>query len=175
MVSSEGFCSRFCIVSGEASTDASASPQLLVQARLRGKTWRARTKVRDSRTRIRSVDAVVFSQLILQRAFRAVDFVGQRAEAVASREDGRGHRLPVHPQKSQLTTNRRHNNCRCTCPNNAACRSAACMRQLCARWLPASVCLRPDPRANMNPSLCERAVKRPFFSLSSTLFLSRKF
>jgi len=107
MVSSEGFCSRFRIVSGEASTDASASPQLLVQARLRGKTWQARTKVRDSRTRMGSVDAVVFSQLILQRAFRAVDFVGQRAEAVASREDGRGHRLPVHPKKSQLTANRR--------------------------------------------------------------------
>jgi len=172
MVSSEGFCSRFRIVSGEASTDASASPQLLVQARLRGKTWQARTKVRDSRTRMGSVDAVIFSQLMLQRAFRAVDFVGQRAEAVASREDGRGHRLPVHPQKSQLTANRRHNNYCCTCPNNAACRSAACMRQLCARWLPASVCLRPDPRANMNPSFYERVVKRPlsslFYSLSFT-------
>ena len=108
MVSSEGFCSRFCIVSGEASTDASASPQLLVQARLRGKTWRVRVKVRASRTHRGSVDAVVFSQLLLQRAFRAVDFVRQRAEAVASREDGRGRRLPVYPQKSQLTANRRH-------------------------------------------------------------------
>ena len=100
MVSSEGFCSRFCIVSGEASTDASASPQLLVQARLRGKTWRARAKVRDSRTRMGSVDAIVFSQLMLQRAFRAVDFVRQRAKAVASREDGRRRCLPVYPQKS---------------------------------------------------------------------------
>ena len=110
IVSGEAFCSRFRIASGEASTDAGAAPQFLIQARLRAKTWRARTKVRDSRTRMGSVDAVVFSQLILQRAFRAVDFVGQRAEAVASREDGRGRRLPVYPQKSQLTANRRHNN-----------------------------------------------------------------
>ena len=63
-----------------------------------------------------SVDAIVFSQLLLQRVFRDVGFVGQRAEVVASREDGRGRRLLVYPRKSQLTANRRHNNCRCTCP-----------------------------------------------------------
>jgi hypothetical protein len=116
MVSGNGFYSWLRIVSSEASTNVSAAPQLLVQARLRGKTWRARAKVRDSRTRMGSVDAIVFSQLMLQRVFRAVDFVGQWAEAVVSREDGRGRRLPVHPQKSQLTANRRHNNCRCTYP-----------------------------------------------------------
>jgi len=90
IVSGEAFCSRFRIASGEASTDAGTAPQLLIQARLRAKTWRARAKVRDSRTRMGSVDAIVLSQLLLQRAFRAVDFVRQWAEAVASREDGRG-------------------------------------------------------------------------------------
>jgi len=106
IVSGEGFCRRFRIASGEASTGAAT--QLLVQAQLRGKTWRVRVKVRASRTHRGSVDAVVFSQLLLQRAFRAINFIGQRAEAVASREDGRGRRLPVHSRKSQLTANRRH-------------------------------------------------------------------
>ena len=100
IVSGEAFCSRFRIASGEASTDAGAAPQFLIQARLRAKTWRARAKVRDSRTRMGSVDAIVLSQLLLQRAFRAVDFVRQRAKAVASREDGRRRCLPVYPQKS---------------------------------------------------------------------------
>ena len=38
IVFGEAFCSRFRIASSEASTDAGAAPQLLIQARLRAKT-----------------------------------------------------------------------------------------------------------------------------------------